>query len=57
MEVLRVALEPCLSMWKGMCAVVLPRLAIQAPLSLGLHCKITLIWPDKALSLIPVAQA
>lgn len=25
--------------------------------SLGLHCKITLIWPDKALSLIPAAQA
>lgn len=32
-EVVRVTLEQCLSMWKGPCAVVLPHLAIRAPLS------------------------
>lgn len=32
-EVVGVTLERCLNMKKGLCAVVLPRLAIQAPLS------------------------
>lgn len=32
-EVVRVTLEQCLNMKKWLCAVVLPRLAIRAPLS------------------------
>lgn len=55
-EVARVTFEQCLSMWKGAMCCCLATLGYTGP-SFGLHCKITLIWPDKALSLIPAAQA